>query len=303
MRIHHLNCITMCPPGGRLMDGRTGARGPAQLPCHCLLLELPDRLVLVDTGFGLEDVHHPRPRLAPMFLYTLCRPRLVEEDTAVRQLQQLGFRAEDVTDIVLTHLDFDHAGGLDDFPRARIHLLEAEARGAVAQATPLDRRRFRPQQWLSADRWIPYPERGERWFEFEAVRDLQGLPPEILLVPLPGHTQGHAGVAVKRGDDWLLHAGDAYFFREEMNPTHPRCTPGLRFYQRLMEKDRALRLGNQERLRELVRRHGNDVTVFCAHDLVELELLQHEEAQREQHLQPPTRAPVGWSAPGPHLHS
>ena len=275
MRIHHLNCITMCPPGGRLMDGRKGAHGPAQLSCHCLLLELADRLVLVDTGFGLEDVRHPRPRLAPVFLYTLCRPQLVEEDTALRQLQALGFGAEDVTDIVLTHLDFDHAGGLDDFPRARIHLLEAEARGAVAQATPLDRRRFRPQQWMSADRWLPYPERGERWFGFEAVRDLQGLPPEILLVPLPGHTAGHAGVAVRRGDDWLLHAGDAYFFRGEIDPDRPWCPPGLRAYQRMLDRDQPARLANQERLRRLVR-DRRDVTVFCSHDPVEWERLAAE---------------------------
>src|SRR3546814_2886084 len=59
--------------------------------------------------------------------------------------------------------------------------------------------------------------RGERWFGFEAVRDLDGLPPEILLVPLPGHTWGHSGVAVQEdGGGWLLHAGDAYFYRGEV---------------------------------------------------------------------------------------
>jgi glyoxylase-like metal-dependent hydrolase (beta-lactamase superfamily II) len=50
---------------------------------------------------------------------------------------------------------------------------------------------------------------------FEAVRDLDGLPPEILLVPLAGHTWGHSAVAIDTGDGWLLHAGDAYFFRGE----------------------------------------------------------------------------------------
>ena len=48
----------------------------------------------------------------------------------MRQIQRLGFDPRDVRDIVLTHLDFDHAGGLCDFPEARVHLLGAELAGA-----------------------------------------------------------------------------------------------------------------------------------------------------------------------------
>jgi hypothetical protein len=61
MRIHHLNCISTCPLGGHLMDGRTpGVLTRGQLACHCLLLETDQGLVLVDTGLGLGDVAHPR---------------------------------------------------------------------------------------------------------------------------------------------------------------------------------------------------------------------------------------------------
>lgn len=279
MRIHHLNCTTMCPPGGRLMDGRKGFAGPAALTCHCLLVEGSNGLILVDTGFGLQDVLHPRPRLAPLFLHALCRPQLMEESTAIRQVQRLGFKPEDVRDIVITHLDFDHAGGLDDFPHARVHLLADELRHATSQATALDRRRFRPQQWMTQANWVTYPTGGggERWFGFDAVRDLQGLPPEILLVPLVGHTLGHAGVAIQSDDGWMLHAGDAYFYHGEMDLDRYRCTPGLRFYQKLMQKDGYLRWYNLRRLRELVERHGRDVTVFCAHDSLEFELLEERE--------------------------
>ncbi|NVJ05717.1 MBL fold metallo-hydrolase [Myxococcus sp. AM001] len=283
MRIHHLNCTTMCPPGGRLVDGRKGFTGPAALTCHCLLVEGRRGLILVDTGFGLEDVRHRRPRLSPLFLDLLTRPQLNEGATAIRQLERMGFQARDVRDIVLTHLDFDHAGGLDDFPHARVHLLSDEYQGAVAQATPLDRRRYRPLQWMHETQWVTYPSRGdgERWFGFECVRDLTGLPPEILLVPLPGHTLGHAGVAIQNGAGWLLHAGDAYFYHGEMAPDRYRCTPGLRAYQKLMQKDGYLRWHNMRRLRELVRRHGRDVTVFCAHDSLEFELLEEQEKAPE----------------------
>jgi glyoxylase-like metal-dependent hydrolase (beta-lactamase superfamily II) len=275
MRVHHLDCVSMCPPGGRLIDGRPHRDGSAaRLSCHCVLLETDRGLVLLDTGFGLADVHAPRPRLARTFL-ALNRPRLREEDTAVRQVERLGFDAADVRHVVLTHLDFDHAGGLDDFPEATVHLLAAERDVAFAQRTALDRRRFRPRQWGSAGRWVAYatPRGGDRWFGFECVWELEGLPPEILLVPLPGHTLGHAGIAFHDGGRWALHAGDAYFFRGEMAP-RPRCTPGLRAYQALMEQDRAARLLNQRRLRALAASHRGEVRVFCAHDAVELEALR-----------------------------
>jgi glyoxylase-like metal-dependent hydrolase (beta-lactamase superfamily II) len=293
LRVHHLNCTTMCPPGGRLMDGRVGMSGPAALVCHCLLVETDRSLVLVDTGFGLNDVRYPRPRLSKLFLDVLCRPQLNEEMTAIRQIERLGFKASDVRDILLTHLDFDHAGGLDDFPEARVHLLDSEYLGAVAQQTPLDRRRFRPRQWMHETNWVTYPKPkdGERWYGFECVRELSGLPPELLLVPLLGHTLGHTGIALQVDGRWMLHAGDAYFYRGEMDPSRRRCTPGLRFYQTLMQKNARLRHYNQERLRELVKHHGSEVTVFCAHDAEEFERL--EEAEKVPADSPFRTLPVG----------
>lgn len=136
------------------------------------------------------------------------------------------------------------------------------------------RRRYRPPQWDEVRDWRTYAGDGERWFGFDAVRSLDGLPPEILMVPLPGHTWGHAGIAVQGADGWTLNAGDAYFYRREMDSDRRRCTPGLRFYQTLMEVDRKARRTNQERLRDLKRNHGGEVTIFCSHDELELRALQ-----------------------------
>lgn len=297
MRIHHLNCISTCPLGGRLMDGRTdGLLARGELACHCLLVETADTLVLIDTGLGLRDVRDPRRRLSRFFL-ALLSPDFREEMTAVRQVERLGFRPDDVRHIVLTHLDFDHAGGLDDFPRATVHLLGDERDHAFQQKTWLDRQRFRPQQWSTKDAWRTYSARGgERWFGFESVRPLDGLPPEIALVPLTGHTHGHCGIALDLGQRWLLQAGDAYFFHAEMDPAHPHCTPGLRLYQWLMEKDRPQRLHNQERLRELRRHHAAEIDLFCSHDVSEFERLAGHALRVPEHLEihnvPPGLLPV-----------
>ena len=280
LRIHHLNCISTCPLGGRWMDGRATevvARG--HLTCHCLLVEVGSELVLIDTGFGLRDVADPASRLSQFFL-SLLRPEFREEMTALRQIQRLGLDPRDVRHIVLTHLDFDHAGGLDDFPWARVHLLARERDHAVAQKTWLDRQRFRPAQWSTRDNWQVYAVTdGEDWFGFEHVQALEGLPPEIVLVPLVGHTHGHSGIAVKASGKWLLQAGDAYFFHGEMALKNHYCTPGLRMYQTLMEKNREARLANQQRLRHLRRTQGADVEIFCSHDVVEFERLAGRSAR------------------------
>jgi glyoxylase-like metal-dependent hydrolase (beta-lactamase superfamily II) len=270
MQVHHLNAISSCPFGGKWMDGATESLH-ARLSCHCLLVEAGGSLVLVDTGYGLRDVATPVPRLSWFFL-ALLKPDLREEMTAFRQIQRLGLDPEDVRDVVLTHLDFDHAGGLDDFPWARVHLLAEERDSAIARKSMLDRMRYRPAQWSTRARWHAYPhDTGERWFGLECVRDLEGVPDDILMVPLLGHTLGHAGVAVRQESEWLLLSGDAYMYRGEMDVDHPSCTPGLALYQTFMEKDRKARLANQEALRALRRSHGSEVRIVCSHDVVEFE--------------------------------
>src|SRR5262249_106993 len=151
--------------------------------------------------------------------------------------------------IVLTHLDCDHAGGIDDFPEATLHVLAKEREAANARNSLRDRIRYRPTQWARREHsFVSYETpRAEPWFGFEAGGALEGLPPEILLVPLYGHTLGHAGVAIDTGARWLLHAGDAYFFHGELDLVRPHCTPALRMFQRLMDSDHALRVQNQFR--------------------------------------------------------
>ena len=273
MRIHHLNCGCMCPLGGALYDGFS--RGlAAHLACHCLLVETDrDGLVLVDTGFGEADLRERGRRLSPFFRL-MNRIQYDPELSALAQLRRLGFRPGDVRHIVLTHLDFDHAGGLEDFPEAQVHVLQREIDAARGTHSFLGHRRYRPAQWDQVRHWQFYEPGGDLWFGFQAVRQLRGLPPELALIPLTGHTHGHAGVAVDTGAGWLLHAGDAYFYREEVGQAEPRCTRGLRLYQRLMEVERTARLANQNRLRMLSLEHRDEVQLFCSHDALELQRMQ-----------------------------
>jgi glyoxylase-like metal-dependent hydrolase (beta-lactamase superfamily II) len=263
----------MCPVGGALFDGHSKGL-TARLVCHCLLIETATQgLVLVDTGFGAMDVAHPERRLSRFFRY-FNNIRLEHRYTALEQVRQSGFSPADVRHIVLTHLDFDHAGGLEDFPNAKVHVMQAEMNAASTAAGWRDTRRFRAQQWNGVKDWAFYNPEGERWNGFEAVRALLGDAHEdILLVPLAGHTPGHAGVALRTAEGWMLHAGDAYFYRGEIGTPERHCPPGLRFYQRMMDYDHSQRMNNQNRLRALSLARGTGVKMFCSHDALELERL------------------------------
>ncbi|ONI90465.1 MBL fold metallo-hydrolase [Saccharothrix sp. ALI-22-I] len=266
MKVHHLNCGTMRPFGGKLVSGKGSYFGTAELVCHVLLLETDDGLVLVDTGMGLDDVRTPDETLARTWR-VMSRPVLEEAETALRQVEALGFAASDVRDVVLTHLDLDHGGGLRDFPQARVHLSAEELAAATRPGkSGNDRVRYPDNQWRHGPDWVAHETTGETWFGFSGVREVR---PDVLLVPLFGHTHGHTGVAVRDGDRWLLHAGDSYFFHGEM-ASDPFCPPALTFMQKRMAVLSELRLANQDRLRELVRDHGDSVDVFSAHDATDL---------------------------------
>jgi glyoxylase-like metal-dependent hydrolase (beta-lactamase superfamily II) len=274
MRVHYLKCGTDCPFGGPLFDGFSKSIF-GLIPCAAQLVETNEGLVLIDTGYGTEDVRHPHPRLSKFFR-CLLNIRFRMEETAKAQVKSLGYSPPDVRHIILTHLDFDHAGGIEDFPHARVHVMEAERDAAERKRRGfIAKRRYRPAQWDEVRDWSTYGSSGgEHWLGFDGVRQLDGLPPEILMVPMPGHTWGHAGVAVHSDHGWVLNAGDAYFYRRELDRDRRRCTPGLRFYQTMMEVDRRQRLGNQLRLRQLKNDDLAQVKIFCSHDAIELERMQ-----------------------------
>jgi len=117
--------------------------------------------------------------------------------------------------------------------------------------------------------WQLHDDGGDQWFGFAGVRALL-REPDILLVPLPGHTPGQSGIAVRAGARWLLHAGDAYFFHGQLD-TPPRMPLVLGIFQRRVDADRAQRVANQERLRQLKAEHGREVVVFNAHDAVDFD--------------------------------
>lgn len=251
MKVHHLNCGTMHPP-----------KGPVCV-CHVLLLETDNGLVLVDAGFGTDDCADPKARVGPVRFFT--RPEFRATETAAHQLDRLGFRREDVRHIVLTHLDTDHVGGAADFPRARLHVTSAETVAAFASPTRAERVRYGRQQWLKEHEIVEHSPNGGSWRGFSAVKELDEIAPGVMLVSLPGHTRGHACIAVDAGHRWILHCGDAFYHYGSLDGSHvPRTLWAM---ETAVAFDRKRMWDNHARLAELHRREEPDLIIAAAHDL------------------------------------
>jgi glyoxylase-like metal-dependent hydrolase (beta-lactamase superfamily II) len=244
-----------------------GANGwRARMVAHCLLLETErDGLVLVDTGFGTRDIEG-KTGLSFTFR-NLVGPTLEYAETAIAQVQALGLKPEDVRHIVVTHLDIDHAGGLCDFPNARVHVHAREHQAAMTRPSLKERERYLKAHWAHGPKWELYSEDGDTWRGLPAITKLRGLDADVGIVPMHGHTRGHSAIVAKHGDRWLVHAGDAYFHHHAIDGGGS-IPPGYRAFEKIVETDAAARRASLGALRQL-RTSYHDLDLFCAHDPAE----------------------------------
>jgi len=195
LTIHFLNCFTCNARWPR--SWKTGLL--------CLLVETNQGLVLIDTGLGTED--YAQPSWFIQLFRIITQMPFDPQEAAIHQVKRLGFTPEDVRHIVLTHMHFDHCGGLPDFPKAKIHVHRREYESFTqGSPNPFNLAYLKYHIAHNPD-FVLYENLGEKWYDFDAVR----LPfsPEIQLIQLPYHSLGHCGVAVKTESGWHLHCGDA----------------------------------------------------------------------------------------------
>jgi glyoxylase-like metal-dependent hydrolase (beta-lactamase superfamily II) len=247
IKIHHINCGALHKPP----RPRVG--------CHCLLLEGERGLALVDAGIGLLDVERPVERIGQAAM-DMAGFQFAEAETAVRRIEALGFHREDVKDVILSHGDHDHVGGLADFPEATVHVAEEELANIAKGSW-----RYAPAQFAHNPRWKTCAPSTRQFYGLEARPVALENGADALLVPLFGHTRGHCGVAVRRDDHWAFYVGDAYYLRVELGDgEHP-----VSLLAEQAADDNKARRESLSHLRRLAHEYENEIDLFSYHDLSE----------------------------------
>jgi glyoxylase-like metal-dependent hydrolase (beta-lactamase superfamily II) len=129
------------------------------------------------------------------------------QEAAIKQIQRLGYRPEDLMHIILTHMHLDHSGGLPDFPLAKVHVYKKEYDVFINRKGFLSAAYIKRNIAHQPD-FILYEDTNEKWFDFDAIR-LIGFEPEMYFIPLLHHTLGLCGVAIKTDTGWHFHCANA----------------------------------------------------------------------------------------------
>lgn len=189
--------------GGLVADEVDDARRLLQA-LNCLLIETPSGRVLVETGIG-ERVDEKTRAM-----------RAYDGPAIVPALEAAGFAPASIDVVAMSHLHFDHAGGLlradgsRAFPRARIVAQRAEWEVALGDNPRLVASYVQPELRLVAD-WG-----AQGW----AVGERELLP-GVTVVPTGGHSTGHQAVIVRGSGEearTLAFFGDLFMRPWGANP-------------------------------------------------------------------------------------
>jgi glyoxylase-like metal-dependent hydrolase (beta-lactamase superfamily II) len=195
------------------------------VPCPAVLITHPSAgPILVDTSLHSSIAAEPGEnfgRLAARY----ARPRIEPGRDLPSQLRELGADPRSIPLVVMTHLHFDHASGISEFPSSTFVISGAEWSAATTGSRAL-LRGYRPQHYDFAFDYRLVDFDGPRidsYASFGRCFDLFG-DGSVRLAFTPGHTLGHMCVLARLRDRDFVIAGDAvYTVRQlEGGPEPPR---------------------------------------------------------------------------------
>jgi len=191
MRVHHLNCISSCPLGGKLFDAGV-PRDNVQNPFVPTIVNTGKNLVLIDTGFGLRE-----KAFGP------------NTGRLLANLKAAGIDPKTIDQIVISHFHPDHINGIkmketnaQVFPNAEILMPEVEYKFATDPALV--------EKVPEANR--PFIKRIQAtfptWKNIKQYNDGADIAPGVKAIATPGHTVGHMSFLVASGGQQLFIQSD-----------------------------------------------------------------------------------------------
>ncbi|WP_052316614.1 N-acyl homoserine lactonase family protein [Thioalkalivibrio nitratireducens] len=249
------------------------SRNWVEVPLNVFVLEHPKGLILFDAGLDTAVLTNPTyvdSRIGRFFMRRLFRLKMRAEETITNKLAGLGFDAADVRKVVVSHLHFDHVGGIAEVPQADLLV----SRNEWAQLSGPH-----PERDFIFGEHVQRP--GARWqvVDFEHTHDPLLAPfggchdvmndGSLILLPTPGHTPGSISMLARiKGRAPVLLIGD------------------LAYEAELLMKDQLPGTGNKaqlidsyEKVRDL-KQHLPELVILPSHDFAAQEYLSSSPAQQ-----------------------
>ncbi len=190
MKIELLNVGWFTTAAGLWRQGEAQPERPVRFPVPAYLVETEAERILVDTGLHPAAVADPEAHYGSGALAFFE----LEQDRSVADQVDL----ETLTRVVLTHLHFDHAGGLSLLPDSVPVVLQRAEWEAGQDRAAIERNFFQPRDYADVPTNLVL---------VEGDHDLLG-DGSIELLSTPGHTPGHQSVRI---GDLVLGADVAHY--------------------------------------------------------------------------------------------
>lgn len=175
------------------------------MEARALLLKSKDRIILIDCGNGGDFIEKYGPKLGPKFkeMYGVNS----EGPSLLMSLEKHQITPEMVTDVVLTHLHFDHAGGSTCFKNGTVQATFPNAKYYVQKSNleTAQNPNIREKASYFAVNYEPLIASGQLQL---LNGNEENFIPGLSLVISNGHTQGHQGVRVSDSRQSLFYCGD-----------------------------------------------------------------------------------------------
>lgn len=175
-----------------------------ELPTEPILIQYQGKNMLLDTGVGFNKLNEKQLR----------NYGVTQESALNSSLDELGLTAADIDYVLMSHLHFDHAGGLtewqDDvlvpaFPNAKVYVSQIEW-------DEMREPNIRSRNTYWKDNWEPIVD------QVVTYEDQIEIMPGIEMIHTGGHSEGHAILKFTQNGETILHMGD-------IMPTHAHQNP------------------------------------------------------------------------------
>ena len=183
------------------------------LPLYCFLIEHRDGLVLFDTGIDpaiMSDTGYIKQAIGRFPLPRIFRLHLTEAERIDHVLDRAGVAVGDIRTAVMSHLHFDHVGGIAQIPQADL-LVSAREWAILSEPHPEREWILREHIEIQAAKWRPvtFAPTDDPLFEgFDGIHDVAD-DGSMILLPTPGHTAGSISMLIRQGGwDPILLVGD-----------------------------------------------------------------------------------------------